>query len=381
MLVFSVPPTQIHNKENTQSSNQSIILKTEILQNIKTLYKEQALSNSSTIVPLSCMLSSKDISRIDVSYNKRDILAYAIAISEANALMLESRYSMDSNHKKEIPKSSQSILIESARSLNAPSILLTLQLYFSRQCPRCDVIRDISRANFYYKRGVSFTDVLESEGLFGTHLLFDSYVFKGEAFLCRALKTREPLDFVFAYANLFLAGLHTRAINAILEGLSHSYNVSYESRVLLDTFLFLSSINYILQDNHLLTPKLKDIILRYSNNSGNISLLKSIQSIPNFKSIVVLEYDVGSNFILAGSLARDMESKKLISPLSKLSSYDTIDEFLSYKEKYIRQISNSIFEMLPKASLSQLRAYINILMMKEKLKRLNQYPHAKRYIY
>ncbi|RDU72941.1 hypothetical protein CQA66_03425 [Helicobacter aurati] len=363
--------------------------KMAIAQSIQSIYNQKAFNHSSP-TQLSCLLSPQERAKINSSYNKKEIYAYATILRELNTSQI---VNADINNQQnppyydETPKISQDILMENARDSNPAALLLGLQLYFSKKCQRCDKIQEWSKMGFYYKRHASFIDILESEGLTSSDSSFlHSYVFRGEAFLCKALTSRDPLDFLFAYIHLSLAGIHTRAINILLEGLKQNTTISYGSKILLDTFLFLSSHDFIMQNNYLAVLALQHRIeqsfthQRRSKILITPNILSLIQSLPNFKNILVLEYNVGANFILTSLLIKDMESKKILSPLHKLSNTASKKEFFAAQYKYTAQISHYLFNLLPQGTFNQLQTYYKILSLKKKLKQASQYPYAKRYI-
>ena len=272
-----------------------------------------------------------------------------------NALLETNRVDMD------IAKLTQDLLTESIRHNNTPSLLLALQLYFSKQCERCEKVRDLSMFDYYRDKNATMQKILFVEG--GS--FEKSYALLGEAFLCRALSKKDKEDYLMAYSNLMMAGLHTRAINALLQGIADT-----NDDILYATLQFLVSF-----DNVIAKSESSAYFLRILRIQGRHSFA-NIMALPYFQNLEALEYDVASNFILQTLLLRDMEMGRILSPFDMFANKQTKREFWDKMQHYRQIIQTGNTSIMQNAKPQELQTYINILQLKKRLKSISSYPFA-----
>lgn len=275
-----------------------------------------------------------------------------------NALLEINRTDMD------ISKLTQDLLIESMRYNNTPSLLLAMQLYFSKKCDRCERVRDFSVFDYYRDKRGYMRNLLMSEG--GS--FESSYALLGEGFLCKALKTKNENDFLMAYSNLMMAGLHTRAINILLKGLE-----STNSDILYSTLQFLTSFDNVVAKHEITTYFLR--MLRISEKYSFTNII----TLPYFKDLQVLEYGIESNAILQTLLTRDMEIGRILSVFDMFGTEKTKKEFWDKETYYSKLIHEGNMYILQNATVKELKAYLKILKLKKRIKEVNSYPFATTY--
>ncbi len=342
--------------KSTQESMQPITLAHDnntqtLLQNIEALTTIHTLPINTKANTMQCMLTPQE--------QKIAKLAYPNTFYEYyNALLETNRIDMD------IGKLTQDLLIESIRHHNTLSLLLALQLYFSKQCERCERVRDFSMFDYYRNKQASMHTMLMVEGgNFST-----SYTLLGEAFLCRALTNKVGNDFLMAYSNLMMAGLHTRAINALLQGIAYT-----QDDTLYATLQFLVSFDNVLGKNEASTYLLRNLRVQKQHNFANIMTL------PYFQNLQVLEYDVASNYILQTLLLRDMEMGRILSPFDIFADKKTKQEFWDKAQHYTQIIQEGNIYILQHAKPQELQTYLKILELKKRLKAAKYYPFATTY--
>lgn len=300
---------------------------------------------------LKCALTTKEQRLAKLTYPSTFYEYY-------NALLETNRVDMETS------KLTQDLLIESARYQNTPSLLLATQLYFSKQCERCERVRDFSMFDYYRDRHATMQKILFVEG--GD--FSKSYALLGEAFLCKALSKNGWKDYLMAYSNLMMAGLHTRAINALLQGIADTNN-----DVLYATLQFLVSFDNVVAKSEAGSYFLRILRLQKKNS------FKNIIALPYFQNLKVLEYNVESNFILQTLLMRDMEMGRILSPFDIFANGQTKREFWDKVQHYSKIINFGNTAILQNAKPQELKAYLNILQLKSRLKSIASYPFATTY--
>lgn len=351
------------------------------LQNLHSLYYEEQKNSQAAgdSQALNCILDSKERALATTTYHKSDVYAYGKALGELRDFELKRlREGLQQGAiESAITKTAKDLLMLDAQLDNPLALLLSLQLHFAKLCERCEKARRISGLEAYYKRESSPANLLEAQGLAKLEVS-NSPAFKGEAFLCRGLESKKPLDFLFAYANFYLAGLNTRAVNALLEGLALSHEISYETRILLDSFMFLALRDLVIAREPLVVLRLQGLVNTYVLAGGKGVDLKSlISSLPHFQNLLVLEYNLGADFVLNSLLTNDMETRRILSPLNPLRNQESIEEFLEAKKKHNSWVEAHLFRLLKRASNEELEAYSRLLKLKKRLKDAKQYPHAR----
>lgn len=318
---------------------------------INSIIANQILPKNTKSDSLKCALTKKEQNLAKLAYPSTFYEYY-------NALLEVNRVDMD------IAKLTQDLLIESVRYHNTPSLLLSLQLYFSKQCERCERVRDLSMFDYYRDKNSAMQKILFVEG--GS---FDkSYALLGEAFLCRALSKKVGTDYLMAYSNLMMAGLHTRAVNVLLQGIADT-----NDDMLYATLQFLVSFDNVIAKSDASAFFLRILRMQGENSFSNIIAL------PYFQNLEVLEYDTSSNFILQTLLMRDMEMGRIISPFDIFASKQTKKEFWDKVQHYRQIIQAGNTNIMQKANLQELQSYLNILQLKERLKSISSYPFATTY--
>lgn len=330
--------------------------KRDLLSQIENLYNAKSSINIKRSA-LKCTLTPKELNEAKLDFST-PIFPYINALLELNT-------------KGYINKVSQDLLMQEAKYKEPLAMLLALQLYFIRKCERCEKIRDISSFDYYRFAESSIEKILNTEGGSFRH----SYALKGEAYLCRALESKKDskdfkaYNFLHAYANLMLAGINTRAINALLEGIKRSNDIS-----LYATFMFLISHDIVVENNINSAYVLNLLSVDSKNYFSNISLIK------NLTNLSALEGNVLYDYVTFGLLIRDMEMGRIISPFSKFSTKESLDEFLSKARHYKNEIKKANLRILKKEPLDiyqnvnkdtyieTLREYLRILQLKSRLK-------------
>ncbi len=287
-------------------------------------------------------------------------LQYPDTFYEYYNAILEINYS-----KNKMSKLTQDLLMESIRHNNTLSLLLGIQLYFSKQCERCERVRDISNFDYFRNKQVAMKTLLHMEG--GSFK--ESYALVGEAFLCRGLERKDSNDLLIAYANLMMAGLHTRAINALIESIYLDNNdMSFE------TFHFLVSFDSVLPKNltkwHLLG------LLRAQHKKSNFNIMQYLHI---FNNLEVLEYGIESSYTIQAIIMRDLEMGRILSPFDKFSNQDTIKEFWNKYNHYEQAIQDANHLILSRANVKELQEYYKILLLKQRLKNIKLYKYATTY--
>lgn len=303
--------------------------------------------------PMQCLLNKQELKQIT--------LHYPDTLYEYYNMLLET------NRKDISPsKLTQDLLVKTIWDKNVLSTLLGLQLYFTKQCERCERVRDITHFDYYRDKSTSMQQFLAIQG--GNFA--QSYVAQGEAFLCQALSTHDSKDYLLAYANLMMSGNHTRAINALLSAIAQS-----NDNVLFATFKLLIANDFVIIKNpyalHLLNA------LSLQNKSSNFN---NIQSLPSFKNLKVLENSIDSDYILQTLLIRDMEIGRILSPFNKLANKDTIAEYYAKQQHYENEIKATNIQILQRATFDELMQYYKILELKSRLKHVQEYPYATTYL-
>lgn len=319
--------------------------------NIKNLIETQKLPKNTKSDSIKCQLTQNEQNLAKLTYPQTFYEYY-------NALLETNRVDINTT------KLTQDLLIESARHHNTPSFLLALQLYFSKQCERCDRIRDLSMFDYYRDKNADMQKILFVEG--GN--FEKSYALLGEAFLCRALSRKSKRDYLMAYSNLMLAGLHTRAINILLQGIKDT-----NDDVLYATLQFLVSFDNVIAKSEASAYFLR--ILRTQEKNSFINIMK----LPYFKNLKVLEYDIASNFILQILLVRDMEMGRILSPFDILANQQTKIEFWDKMRHYKQIIQAGNDNIMQHAKPQDLNTYLKILQLKNRLKSVSSYPFATTY--
>lgn len=336
---------------NIPTQDSKIAQKQALLQEINALTSMQITPKNIKKGTLKCALTQKEKDSIKLSYPKTFYEYY-------NALLEINRTDMD------ISKLTQDLLIESVRYKNTPSLLLAMQLYFSKQCDRCERVRDFSGFDYYRDKKAPMQRLLMIEG----GALESSYALLGEAFLCQALKTKNENDFLMAYSNLMMAGLHTRAINVLLQGLE-----STRGDMLYSTLQFLVSFDSVIRKHEITAHFLR--ILRVKGENSFLNLM----SLPYFKDLQVLEYGIESNAILQALLMRDMEMGRILSVFDMFATEETKKEFWDKKNHYSTLIHAGNMRILENATIKELEIYLKILKLKKRIKEVNSYPFATTY--
>lgn len=336
---------------NVSIQDSKIAQKQALLQEINTLTSMQITPKNIEKGTLKCALTQKEKDSIKLSYPKTFYEYY-------NALLEINRTDMD------ISKLTQDLLIESVRYKNTPSLLLAMQLYFSKQCDRCERVRDFSGFDYYRDKKAPMQRLLMIEG----GGFESSYALLGEAFLCQALITKNENDFLMAYSNLMMAGLHTRAINVLLQGLE-----STRGDMLYSTLQFLVSFDSMIRKHEITAHFLR--ILRVKGENSFLNLM----SLPYFKDLQVLEYGIESNAILQALLMRDMEMGRILSVFDMFATEETKKEFWDKKNHYSTLIHAGNMRILENATIKELEIYLKILRLKKRIKEVNSYPFATTY--
>lgn len=337
--------------QNTLIQDSKIAQKQILLQEINTLTSIQAIPTNTRKNTLQCILTTEERDSIQLTYPETLYEYY-------NALLETNRRDID------ISKLTQDLLIESIRHGNTPSKLLAMQLYFSKQCERCERVRDFSVFDYYRDKKSHMQTLLMSEGgSFET-----SYALLGETFLCHALETKNESDFLMAYSNLMMAGLHTRAVNILLQGLE-----STKSDILYSTLQFLTSFDSVIAKHEITTHFLRVLRIKGQHSFANIIKL------PYFKDFEVLEYGIESNAILQTLLIRDMEMGRILSVFDRFATKQTQKEFWDKEKHYSTLIHTGNMHILQNATTKDLKAYLKILKLKKRIKEVGNYPFATTY--
>lgn len=323
-----------------------------LLQNIQSVLNAPQKPLKQTQGAMRCTLTPQE--------QKLAILTYPSTFYEYyNALLERNRVDMDTS------KLTQDLLMESVRHHNTPSMLLALQLHFSKQCERCDKIRDLSAFDYYRDKNAPMQRLLMVEGgSFAT-----SYALLGEAFLCRALTSGQGRDYLMAYSNLMMAGLHTRAINALLQGIATS-----NDDMLYATLQFLLSFDYVFAKNEAGAYFIRILRVQKKHTFANIMAL------PHLQNLRVIEYDdVASNAILQALMTRDLEMGRILLPLDRFATEQSIQEFWQKLQHYSQAIKAGNAQILGRANAQELQEYLKIIQLKARLKTIGQYPFALMY--
>ncbi|RDU67092.1 hypothetical protein CQA53_02220 [Helicobacter didelphidarum] len=334
---------------------QTTLSKEILLHKIQNIYMQDSTiyNIKSQNSKLQCMLSKNE--------RENAILDTSSAIYPYYNMLLEvNRNDIQSS------KISQDLLMNAVRNRESLAMLLALQLYFSKRCERCERVRDISYFGYYYTKDFDMNKILSTEG--GD--FYRSYVLNGEAFLCNALEQNDPRDFLMAYANFMLAGLHTRAINALLHGIKTT-----NDNALFATFKFLTSNDFIMTNN------LYGVyLLNLLSIQDNSNVFGNILSLRHFKNLKVLENHAPYNYILTSTMIRDINMGRVLSPFHKLTTHATLHEFYDKKRHYENEIQNVNLRILQNANTKECYEYYQILQLKQKLQRVTQYPYATTYM-
>ncbi len=336
---------------NVVAQDSTMAQKQALLQEINTLTNMQTKPTNAKKGTLKCTLTQKEKDSIKLVYPKTFYEYY-------NALLEINRTDMD------ISKLTQDLLIESVRYKNTPSLLLAMQLYFSKQCDRCERVRDFSGFDYYRDKKAPMQRLLMVEG----GAFESSYALLGEAFLCQALITKNENDFLMAYSNLMMAGLHTRAINALLQGLE-----STRGDMLYSTLQFLVSFDSVMRQHKITAHFLR--ILRVKGENGFLNFI----SLPYFQDLQVLEYGIESNAILQTLLMRDMEMGRILSIFDIFTTEETKKEFWDKHNHYLALIHAGNMRILQNATPKELESYLKILRLKKRIKEVDSYPFATTY--
>ncbi len=325
----------------------------QIKLNINSIFgNKQIPTHKQKQVKLQCNLTNEERNLVNLQYPDT-FYEYYNAILEIN-------YAKD-----KMSKLTQDLLIESIRRNNTLSLLLGIQLYFSKQCERCERVREISMFDYYRNKNSTMEILLKTEG--GSFK--NSYVLLGEAFLCRGLERKNSNDLLMAYVNLMMAGLHTRAINVLIEGIAVSNN-----NMLFETLHFLMLFDNVLSKDFASAYFLS--ILKAEQKQSNFDIIQYLKIIKNLK---VLEYSIESNYTLNAMLIRDMEMGRILSPIDKFANKDTIIEFFNKYEHYVQLINKGNVSIIENGSLDELQEYYKILLLKQRLKSISIYQYATAY--
>lgn len=326
---------------------EKVLTKKEILEKIQAIYnssknniKEQNTQN------LKCNLSKEKLDSITLDLSEPIFPYYNILLEIDNG--------------KKASKLAQDLLMKEAKNNNSSAIILALQLYFTRQCERCEKIRDISNFDYYRFSDSNIAKLLSTEG--GS--FNNSFVLKGEAFLCRALESKIDSKaanlYINSYVNFMLAGLNTRAINVLMQGLKKT-----NDNVLFATFKFLASNDIVIINNIYGIYLLNILELDSKKHFNNISILN------HFKNLKVIEGDVVSNYVILGLIIRDMNMGRILSPFNKLATNETKEEFKNKLTHYENELKKANLRILQNANAKEIYEYYKILQFKEVLKTQN----------
>ncbi|MWV61550.1 hypothetical protein DCO58_08960 [Helicobacter saguini] len=329
----------LNRDKNADISKDAILAKIQELYNAPLNEKSQALT---------CNLTKKQLDEVKLDINS-PIFPYFNALLELNT-------------SEKISKIAQDLLMQEVRNKDRLHTLLALQLHFIKKCDRCEKVRDISNFDYYRFSNSNVQKLLYTEG--GNFK--SSFVLHGEAFLCKALESKSLESkkdsklaqyFLKSYANFMLAGLHTRALNVLLYGLSLT-----NDNALYATFKFLASNDIVILKNLNSVHLLKIMELDSKNYFKNINMIR------NFKNLKAIEGSLVSNYVISGLLIRDMDMGRILSPFSKFATQQTIDEFKQKQQYYEQELQDSSLKILKNATKQEIYEYYRILTLKERLK-------------
>ncbi len=326
--------------------------KKDIVEKINILHT-QHINNALKKESIECLLTSEEKKSVKLQYPQ--------SIYEYYNMLLETNHS-----NAEPSRFIQNLLVDATRDKNTLATLLGLQLYFIKQCEKCEQIYN-ANMNYYRKYNPTLHDILATEG--GSYA--QSYVLQGEAFLCNALKHNNPNDFLLAYANLMMSGNHTRAINALLAGIAVS-----NDNVLLETFKFLGSHDIVFVKNPYGIYLLKRLALQ--NKANNFDIITSLH---HFQNLKVLENNLTSNHITQMLLIRDMDIGRILSPFHKLATRETIAQYYDKQRHYEEMLHKNDVIIFDTATIQELKEYYRILTLKDRLRQVKYYPYATTYNY